>query len=234
MVPIMTREQMAENPLAVYAEPYNTLILDGRAFRNPVPDVPGLSPKRNMKAWVDRKLFIHNLGHAVLAYQANYHFPELVYTYEALEMPELQDKTRTAMLQSSYILEKMYPDEFDRRLLIDHTDELLMRFANKALGDTIFRVGCDLKRKLGRDDRLMVPILAGIKLNLPFQHIMEAWIKGCSFKAVGEDGLELEGDVQFKTLYGLDYRRILQEHCRLATSENPELYHSLAQITAKI
>jgi mannitol-1-phosphate 5-dehydrogenase len=234
MVPIMTREQVAEDQLAVYAEPYNTLILDGRAFKNPVPDVPGLSPKNNMKAWVDRKLFIHNMGHAVLAYQANFHFPELVYTWEALEMPELHDKTRKAMLQSAVILQAMYPDEFNRGQLVDHTGDLLMRFANKALGDTIFRVGCDLKRKLGVDDRLMVPILAGISMDLPCDLILEAWVKGCSFRAAGENGLELEGDRQFRMAYGLDYQRILQEHCLLGPSENPGLYRSLTQIIAKI
>ncbi len=234
MVPIMTREQTAADPLAVYAEPYNTLILDSRAFKNPVPAVPGLSPKDNMKAWVDRKLFIHNMGHAALAYQANFHYPELAYTWEALEIPDLHDKTRETMLQSAAILHEVYPDEFDRKQLIDHADDLLMRFANKALGDTIFRVGCDLTRKLGRDDRLLVPILAGISLELPFDLILEAWVRGCGFKAAGENGQELEGDRKFRLEYGLDYRRILQEHCHLSSSDHPDLYHSLTQMIALI
>ena len=234
MVPIMTREQMAADPLAVYAEPYNTLILDGRAFKNSVPAVPGLSPKDNMKAWVDRKLFIHNMGHASLAYRANYYYPDLVYTWEALEIPDLYEKTRETMLQSALILQKMYPQEFDLQQLLEHTDDLLMRFANRALGDTLFRVGCDLKRKLGKDDRLLVPILAGIRLDLPCELIVEAWVRGCSFKGVGENGLELEGDRKFRMEYGLDYPRILQEHCHLDPADHPGLYHSLAQITAMI
>ena len=234
MVPIMTLEQTAADPLAVYAEPYNNLILDGRAFKNPVPAVPGLSPKDNMKAWVDRKIFIHNLGHAALAYQANFHFPDLVYTWEALEIPALLDKTRETMLQSAVILQRMYPDEFDRGMLVAHTDELLMRFANKALGDTIFRVGCDLPRKLGRDDRLLVPILAGISMELPCDLIMEAWVRGCNFKAAGENGQELEGDRKFRLEYSMDYRRILQEHCNLSSSDHPDLYHSLKQMIALI
>jgi len=234
MVPIMTREQMAEDPLALYAEPYNNLILDGRAFKNPVPDVPGLFPKDNMKAWVDRKLFIHNLGHATLAYQANFHFPELVYTWEALEIPALLDITRRTMLQSAVILQRLYPDEFEHEQLVEHADDLLMRFANKALGDTIFRVGCDLNRKLGRDDRLLVPILTGISLEFPFDQILEAWVKGCSFKAVGENGHELEGDRKFRLQYEVDYRRILHDHCHLSSADHPELYHSLTQMLALI
>jgi len=234
MVPIMTREQMAADSLAVYAEPYNTLILDGRAFKNSVPAVPGLSPKDNMKAWVDRKLFIHNMGHAALAYRANFHFPDLVYTWEALENLYLLKITRDTMLQSAGILRAMYPDEFDAAQLTEHVDDLLVRFANKALGDTIFRVGCDLNRKLGRDDRLLVPILAGINQDLPVDLILESWVRGCSFRAVGENGLELEGDRKFRMAYGLEYRRILQEHCRLSSADHPQLYHSLAQITALI
>jgi mannitol-1-phosphate 5-dehydrogenase len=234
MVPIMTREQLEEDPLAVYAEPYNTLILDARAFKNPVPEVPGLSPKDNMKAWVDRKLFLHNLGHATLAYQANHCHPELVYTWEALEINQLHDKTRKTMLQSGAILRKMYPDEFDEGQLEAHTDDLLMRFANRALGDTIYRVGCDLKRKLGRDDRLMVPILAAISLAMPFDLILEAWIRGCGFRAVGENGFELEVDRQFRKEYGLDYRRILSEHCGLGPADHPELYQAVTQITATL
>jgi mannitol-1-phosphate 5-dehydrogenase len=215
MVPIMTDDQMRSDPLSVYAEPYNTLILDAVAFRNPVPDVAGLSPKQNMKAWVDRKLFIHNLGHAALAYQANYNDPGLNYTWKALEVRSLKLKTRDTMLQSARILLELYPEEFTEKQLEEHVDNLLERFANKALGDTIFRVGCDLKRKLGGEDRLMVPLLTGIQSGLPTGLILEAWVKGCSFRAADENGKELPADVEFRKEFGNDYDRILAEHCGL-------------------
>jgi mannitol-1-phosphate 5-dehydrogenase len=219
MVPIMTRERMAEDPLAVYAEPYNTLILDEKAFKNPVPDVEGLSPKKNMKAWVDRKIFIHNMGHATLAYHANYLNPNLIYTWEALENPTLREKTRDTMLQSAGILRELYPAEFTPMQLAGHVEDLLERFANRALGDTIFRVGCDVQRKLARDDRLMVPILAGLKTGAEFDLILEAWVRGCCFRATDENGRELKGDIEFRKKYGRDFRRILLEHCRLTSDE---------------
>ena len=68
MVPIMTEKDVQEDILQVFAEPYNTLILDKLAFKNPIPEIEGLAPKDNIKAWVDRKLFIHNLGHVTAAY----------------------------------------------------------------------------------------------------------------------------------------------------------------------
>src|SRR5690606_24195602 len=57
MVPIMPLAELEKDPLVIFAEPYNTLILDAKAFRNPIPDVAGLAPKSNIKAWVDRKAF---------------------------------------------------------------------------------------------------------------------------------------------------------------------------------
>ena len=44
--------------------------MDATAFRNPIPPIPGLDPKQHMAAYVDRKSFIHNLGHAASAYLA--------------------------------------------------------------------------------------------------------------------------------------------------------------------
>ncbi|MCF7838900.1 MAG: mannitol-1-phosphate 5-dehydrogenase, partial [Candidatus Marinimicrobia bacterium] len=68
MVPIIRAEDLAQDPLWVFAEPYNTLILDRRGFRNGVPPVPGIKAVDNIRAYVDRKLFVHNLGHAAAAY----------------------------------------------------------------------------------------------------------------------------------------------------------------------
>jgi mannitol-1-phosphate 5-dehydrogenase len=68
MVPVMTQKDLEEDSLLLFAEPYNSLILAKKGFKNPIPEIRNLAPKENIKAWVDRKLFIHNLGHAASAY----------------------------------------------------------------------------------------------------------------------------------------------------------------------
>lgn len=78
MVPIMQKKEMDEDILQVFAEPNNTLNLDKMAFKNPIPKITGLAPKENMKAWVDPKLFIHNLGHAATVYIGHLYNPEFV------------------------------------------------------------------------------------------------------------------------------------------------------------
>lgn len=224
MVPIMQEKDMEEDPLQVFAEPYNSLILDRLAFRNPIPDIPGLSPKENMKAWVDRKLFIHNLGHATAAYFGFLYNPDFVYIYEALMVPELKNQVRETMLQASAILLKKYPGEFTGEDLADHIDDLLFRFQNKALGDTIFRVGCDLMRKLGPEDRLSGAIRLAIELKLPYDKILHALVASFYFRAKDENGDLFSGDDVFARLFenGMDY--ILTNVCGFDENFHAGLY----------
>ncbi len=183
MVPIMSAEDLEEDPLQVFAESYNTLILARKSFRNPVPDVPGLSPKDNMKAWVDRKLFIHNLGHAAAAYFGFLKHPDKLFLYQVLSDAEIYDQTYQVMNQSAAILRKKYPGEFSRQELEAHIHDLLQRFMNRALKDTVFRVGCDLRRKLSASDRLAYPIRAGNEYGMHTDKILYALVCGFYFRA---------------------------------------------------
>jgi mannitol-1-phosphate 5-dehydrogenase len=198
MVPIMPVKDIQKDPLKVYAEPYNTLILDRQAFKNSIPDVEGLAPKNNMKAWVDRKLFIHNLGHAASAYIGNCFYPQKKYVWEVLEDPIVNKYTREAMVQAAQVLLHLYPEDFTWKDLEEHIDELLERFKNKALGDTVFRVGCDLGRKLGPDDRLAAPIRLAWEHKLPYEKILYAYLCAMEFKAKGEDNRMLDKDIRFR------------------------------------
>jgi len=215
MVPIMSLKDMQEDPLQVFAEPYNTLIVAKRGFKNSIPEVKNLEPKENIKAWVDRKLFIHNLGHATAAYLGFRKHPLAINMYEVLDDPEIFETTRLTMLQSAEILMALYPGEFILKQLAAHIDDLLYRFRNKALGDTIFRVGCDLYRKLSPEDRLAAPIKAAIRLNKPYDLIYKALLSSISFRATNEKGEFLPTDLNFfsESLYGINH--ILRNICML-------------------
>ena len=213
MVPIMLKKDLEEDILQVFAEPYNTLILDKKAFKNQIPEIADLAPKENMKAWVDRKLFIHNLGHATTAYLGYLHDPGFVYIYEALAVPAVHDAVRNTMLQSAGILLKKYPGEFSTEDLTGHIDDLLFRFQNKALGDTLFRVGCDLVRKLGPEDRLAGAIKNAILFDLPYDKILFALVCGFHFRAADENGNILPQDAEFAKLCEKGTDHVLSEIC---------------------
>jgi mannitol-1-phosphate 5-dehydrogenase len=197
MVPIMTRADMEEDPLRIFAEPYCELIVSGPAFKTGIPEIENLAPKDNIKAWVDRKLFIHNLGHTTAAWLGFSADPSLVFIHEALALPGVYEATRKTMLQSAEILTSLYPHDFNVMELGLHIDDLLSRFSNRALGDTLFRVGCDLYRKLGPDDRFTSPVEAAIRLKKPFDLILEAMISGVSFRATDEEGKYFPADEKF-------------------------------------
>lgn len=231
MVPIMLKKDMDEDILQVFAEPYNTLILDKLAFKNPIPQIEGLAPKQNMKAWVDRKLFIHNLGHAATAYIGYVKCPKYKYLYEVLDHAEIFDTVRQTMTQAANLLKAKYPSEFTEAHLNEHITDLLNRFQNKALGDTIFRVGCDLSRKLSTNDRLSGALHLAIELNMPYNHILHAIVCANSFKATNEDGNMLDADMQFHKLYGNNLPNMLLNVCGLNSSIHKNIIDMASEIS---
>ena len=213
MVPIMLKKDVDEDMLQVFAEPYNTLILDKKAFKNPLPDVKGLDPKENMKAWTDRKLFIHNLGHAAVAYAGYRYDNKFIYLWQALQIQEIYDFVRETMMQSADILIAKYPLEFSLDSLTDHVDDLLTRFSNKFLGDTIFRIGCDLYRKLSPEDRIVGAIRMAQEMHKPDNRILQILVYACHFRATGEDGKMAREDIEFIGLYEKGIKFVLTEVC---------------------
>jgi mannitol-1-phosphate 5-dehydrogenase len=209
MVPIMTLAELEKDPLLVYAEPYNTLILDRKGFKLPIPEIKGLAPKDNIKAWVDRKAFIHNLGHATAAYFGFYKHPEAIYMFEVLDDKEVLGFTRDVMMQSADILGTLYPSDFSVSDLEDHIDDLIFRFRNKALRDTIFRVGQDLTRKLSADDRFMGAIHLALQTGKPYDKILAAMSHGFVFRAKDEMRNYFPADLEFHNALAADFESTL-------------------------
>ncbi|MFP3902789.1 MAG: mannitol-1-phosphate 5-dehydrogenase [Armatimonadota bacterium] len=217
MVPIMSAEDRARDPLLVFAEAYNTLICDRHGFKNEIPDVPGLEPKKNMKAYVDRKLFIHNLGHALCAYLGHVHDPSLTYTYETVEHDLLGPAIRAGMMESANALIGLYPDEFNTHNQAEHVEDLLQRFANRALGDTLYRVGRDVQRKLSREDRVIGALVYDLQHGVTPQVTALCAACGMRFRATDEAGKMYARDREFaREIWPQGLKHILSETCGLS------------------
>ena len=152
MVPVMTEEKKAGNPLRVYVEPYNILPVDKAAFKGEIPkDVENLYPFTPFNLFIQRKLFMHNMSHALCAYLGNLRGYE--YIYQAVNDFDIRYCVFRALVRSALAIAKENGVEIDG--LIGHAENLLYRFTNTALADTVERVGKDTKRKLGANDRLV-------------------------------------------------------------------------------
>ncbi|MFQ5857650.1 MAG: hypothetical protein ACE5LU_18750 [Anaerolineae bacterium] len=151
MSPVPTPEQRAADPTLIVAEPYKVLPVDHEAFAGSIPNVVGMEPVSPFIAYVERKLYIHNAGHAVLGYLG--YRRGYVYGYEALTDPLVRPLLDQALHEARRAL--IAEHDFDAGALAEHVQDLLARFANRALADPISRLARDPLRKLAPDDRLV-------------------------------------------------------------------------------
>jgi len=150
-VPMQTAEMKDDNPLRIVTEDYDYLPVDKEALKGDVPNIKNLVAYSPFKYFIERKLLLHNMGHAFCAYTGDiFGYDNL---YEVLENPHIEIMTLRAMQRSALALSKIYGADILE--LNKYTENLLNRFSNKALGDTVKRVGKDLKRKLSPNDRII-------------------------------------------------------------------------------
>ena len=192
MVPLQT----GDDPLVIRAEPHNTLYVDREAFIGAIPECRFLEPVAPMEAYVERKLYIHNLGHAAAAYLGYALLPEKPLLAEVLSHPQVMEGTRRAMEQAAEVLLKRYPSVFTREGLQEHIEDLLYRFQNRALGDTVYRVGRDLGRKLRYDDRVTGAILMAAAYGLKWDALARVFAAGLRFRAADPEGRLYEPDTR--------------------------------------
>ena len=223
MVPLMKEEDKKKDLLWIFAEPYNTLIVDKKGFKTPLPQIRDLRAVENIKAYVDRKLFIHNLGHSAAAYLGYQYDSKMTYIYEALELPEIYKIVREGMKQSAVALNKAYPKDLALQDLQNHIDDLLFRFQNKSLRDTIFRVGRDLYRKLDKNERLVGSMLLAQKQNVPYHKIKRVFYAALNFKAKDQKGEMYPLDkIFFQREYPRGLKHILKNVCHLSSHQDEE------------
>ena len=232
MVPL----QDIETPLILRSEPYNELIVNKDGFLNPIPHLETLNPVHPIEAYVERKLFIHNLGHAAASYLGYKTDPESIYISQVLENKSTLESVKKAMEQSAEVLINMYPQVFTHEQLLSHIEDLIHRFQNPFLLDTVFRVGRDVKRKLRFDDRLMGIIIEAQKRDLNWDYIGKVYLCGLSFRATDKDGTMLNSD---KELFLSFKGKSLEEIIFIASewemsSHSNELFHQIVNRLSKI
>lgn len=151
MVPVMTDKERAEDPLLVCVEPYCDLPVDAQGFIGDPPPLEHMRPYPRFEAYVERKLFLHNAGHAVTAYLGHLRGHE--YIWQAIADSRVRGEVDAAMAETRAALAAKHC--LDRQGLDEHWRDLVRRFQNRALGDQVARVCKDPLRKLGPRDRLI-------------------------------------------------------------------------------
>lgn len=221
MVPIQTPEMQGDNPLRVCVESYDQLPVDREAFRGEMPEIVNMLPFSPFEFYIKRKLFLHNMGHALTAYLGSL----LGYTYiwEAIENPTVKKLVKETMDMSAKALSTEYGVPLAE--LTEHVDDLIFRFGNRQLKDTVARVGNDLNRKLNPNDRLVGPLLLEEKLGMDIAPACKAIAAALHFSH--DELSQKPHDEILRDVAGLSesdkaYRMILDFDAKLSANPNPE------------
>ncbi len=208
MVPSLSPEQKAkEHPLLVAVEPYCELPVEKDAFKGEIPDLLNLKPFSPFEFFIKRKLFVHNMGHATCAYLGNLF--GCSYIYEAIAIEKIENIVKKAMLQSAKMLSIQYDVEYKE--LEEFVNDLISRFGNKALGDTVLRVGGDPKRKLSDADRFFGAVKDCIKYNVDFDFISYGIAAALCFDAESDPtAAETQKEFKEKGLENFIFDRIAE------------------------
>lgn len=231
MVPMMTEEKRKEDPLLIFAEAFNEIILDKRGCKGEIPAVKGVKPKENIGAYVDRKLLIHNMGHAATAYLGYITDRDMKYIWEAIADKDIQRTVEGAMWESGKALVLEYPGQFSEESIGEYIEDLIRRFGNRALQDTIYRVGRDVPRKISRNDRLIGALLLDGKHSVPAPFTTLGVAAAVLFRGTDEKGrLHPRDKVFAEEIYprGIDY--IFKEICGLSLEREKSIVDNINDI----
>jgi len=196
MVPALSEEMQQIAPTTIAVEPYCELPMDLDALVGNL-QIAHAVPYSPFSFMEEKKLYIHNMGHALTAYLANLKGYRLI--WEAISDEEIFAQTKEAMR----CVAKALAVEYDTNLatLFSHVDDLIRRFGNHALGDPVSRVGRDPMRKLAPSDRFVgalkkckaggvsyEPILYGIAAALCYQGASDDPSAGKMMAQIAADG----------------------------------------------
>lgn len=183
MVPVMTEEKRKGNVLRVCVEPYNVLPVDKNAFKGQIPDIKNLYPYSPFSTFIERKLFMHNMSHALSAYLGNLRNYE--YIYQTMQDFDIRFIAKKVLTDVAVAMAKEHDADINQ--LIAHGDNLIYRFQNTALADTVARVGKDTIRKLGSNDRIIGALKLCEKHGVDCSYLAIGVASGLAFSPIGDE-----------------------------------------------
>lgn len=169
-------------PLAVTVEEFSEWIVDRTQLKGWARDIPGMELTDDLMAFVERKLFTLNTGHAITAYLG---FEKGLPTIrDAIEDTGIRAVVKAAMEESGAVLIRRYG--FDPVKHAAYIDKILGRFANPFIRDDVARVGREPLRKLGKGDRLIRPLLGTLEYDLPHPNLIKGIAAALHYRNDGD------------------------------------------------
>ena len=137
------------DPLSLLGEEYSEWTADRTALRGPeVPSIRSLELVENQTRYLQRKLYIHNTGHATIGYLGL--LRGYTWIHEAAQDPDIMEICEKAIEESGWAIEREYG--FGADVIRKYRTALTEKCVSPELPDEILRVVREPARKLGPEE----------------------------------------------------------------------------------
>lgn len=218
----------SENFIDVVVEKYFEWSVEESGFVGGVPKINGMHTVANLMAYLERKLFTLNTGHAITSYLG------YLKGYDTIDQSIADEKiygiVKAAMQESGNGLIQKYG--FDKEAHLNYIETIIKRFKNPYLKDEVSRVGREPLRKLSETDRLIKPLMTAKEYGFSVKHILMG-IAAALYYDNSEDSqsVTLQNDIRQKGI-----RKTLEDASKLTDGtvldQVEEYYKGLKEIIA--
>jgi mannitol-1-phosphate 5-dehydrogenase len=163
IVPIQSNKE----PLLVKVEDYYEWVIDSLNAKGYLK-IEGAIFTKKLNSFIERKLYLVNAAHAVIAYMGYQKKYETI--SESLKDQAIVDHVYAQMLEAAALLSLKHG--FDLNELKNYAKKTLERFSNPEITDSVKRVGRSPMRKLSLNDRLIKPLLEMFEAELESKHFV--------------------------------------------------------------
>jgi mannitol-1-phosphate 5-dehydrogenase len=191
IVPPVSAE--GKKPTYVVVEEFYEWIVDKNLIKGELT-LEGMIKTDNLMAYIERKLFTLNTGHAITAYIGKYKKHKTI--DESIKDGEIRSIVKGAMGESGEVLIKRY--DFDREAHFKYIDKIIKRFENIYLKDDVERVGRQPIRKLGKNERLIKPLLGTLEYNTSNENLITGIAYALKFDGSDEESIKLNDIIKEK------------------------------------
>jgi mannitol-1-phosphate 5-dehydrogenase len=171
--------QVNEDPLLVKVEPFFEWVIDTKGIKG-VLNIDGVHFTDRLEAFIERKLFTVNTGHATVAYTAyrkGYHT-----IFESLKDVDVKRLLTGVLSETGTYLVNQYG--FDAEVQKKYVLKTIQRFENPYVVDEVVRVGRGVLRKLSYNDRFIKPLRECYRVGLPVDHLITAVVNALHYDSI--------------------------------------------------
>ncbi|TGC91927.1 mannitol-1-phosphate 5-dehydrogenase [Salmonella enterica subsp. enterica serovar Wilhelmsburg] len=167
------------DPLEVTVETFSEWIVDKTQFKGALPNIPGMELTDNLMAFVERKLFTLNTGHAITAYLGKLAGHQTIRA--AILDESIRAVVKGAMEESGAVLIKRYGFDADKHAA--SIQNIVGRYENPSLKYHVERVGRHPLGNSSAADRLVKPLLGTLEYGLPHVNLVKGIAAAMHFRS---------------------------------------------------